>query len=74
LFKVLHRTDIGRAGPTGRCVAIGVSLPLADWIPDDAFNLDHNRRRAERQCAAPRSMDACTDLARLHYAGGRGSP
>jgi len=22
--------------------AIGVSLPLADWIPEDAFDLDHN--------------------------------
>jgi hypothetical protein len=44
LFKVLHRTDVAiapeRAG-TG-CVAIGVSLPLAEWIPDDAFDLDHN--------------------------------
>jgi hypothetical protein len=44
LFKVLHRTDIAiapeRAG-TG-CAAIGVSLPLAEWIPDDAFDLDHN--------------------------------
>ena len=44
LFKVLHRTDIGiapeRAG-NGRA-AIGVSLPLADWIPHDALDLDHN--------------------------------
>jgi len=44
LFKVLHRTDIAiapeRAG-TG-CAAIGVSLPLAEWIPDDAFDLDFN--------------------------------
>jgi hypothetical protein len=44
LFKVLHRTDIGIAPElTGSgCVAIGVSLPLADWIPDDAFDLDDN--------------------------------
>jgi hypothetical protein len=44
LFKVLHRTDIAiapeRSG-TG-CAAIGVHLPLAAWIPDDAFDLDHN--------------------------------
>jgi Guanylyl transferase CofC like len=44
LFKVLHRTDFAiapeRAG--GGCAAIGVSLPLADWIPDDAFDLDQN--------------------------------
>jgi hypothetical protein len=44
LFKVLHRTDIAIAPErTGSgCVAIGVSLPLADWIPDDVFDLDHN--------------------------------
>ena len=44
LFKVLHRSDIGIAAEHGRsgCVAIGISLPLADWIPDDAFNLDRN--------------------------------
>jgi hypothetical protein len=44
LFKVLHRTDIVIAperGGTG-CAAMGVSLPLAEWIPDDAFDLNHN--------------------------------
>ena len=44
LYKVLHRSDIGiapeRAG--GGCAAIGISLPIADWIPDDAFDLDQN--------------------------------
>jgi hypothetical protein len=44
LFKVLHRTEIAiapeRSG-TG-CAAIGLSLPLADWIPEDAFDLDKN--------------------------------
>ena len=44
LFKVLHRTDIAiapeRAG--SGCAAIGVSLPLAEWIPEDAFDLDYN--------------------------------
>ena len=44
LFKVLHRTDIAISPEYAGagCVAIGVSLPLADWIPDDAFDLDHN--------------------------------
>ena len=44
LFKVLHRTDIAVAPEQGGsgCVAIGVSLPLADWIPQDAFDLDQN--------------------------------
>jgi hypothetical protein len=41
---VLHRTDIAIAPErTGNgCAAIGVSLPLADWIPEDAFDLDDN--------------------------------
>jgi hypothetical protein len=44
LFKVLHRTDIAIAPEQGGdgCAAIGASLPLADWIPHDAFDLDHN--------------------------------
>lgn len=44
LFRVLHRSDIAIAPEHGGsgCVAIGVSLPLADWIPDDAFDLDQN--------------------------------
>jgi len=44
LFKVLHRTDIAIAPERSGngCAAIGVSLPLADWIPEDAFDLDDN--------------------------------
>jgi hypothetical protein len=44
LFKVLHRTDIAIAPDRegDGCAAIGVSLPLAAWIPDDAFDMDHN--------------------------------
>jgi hypothetical protein len=44
LFKVLHRTDIAIAPEQAGngCAAIGVSLPLADWIPEDPFDLDHN--------------------------------
>lgn len=44
LFKVLHRSDIAIAPEHGGsgCAAIGVSLPLADWIPDEAFDLDQN--------------------------------
>jgi hypothetical protein len=52
LFKVLHRTDIAIALERGGngCAAIGVTLPLAAWIPDDAFDLDHNP--VERLAAA----------------------
>jgi hypothetical protein len=44
LFKVLHRSDIAVAPERTRdgCVAIGVSLPLAEWISEDAFDLNHN--------------------------------
>ena len=44
LFKVIHRTDIAIAPEQAGngCAAIGVSLPLADWIPEDAFDLDAN--------------------------------
>jgi hypothetical protein len=44
LFKVLHRSDIAVAPEQGGngCVAIGISLPLAEWIPEDAFDLDDN--------------------------------
>jgi hypothetical protein len=44
LFKVLHRTDIAIAPEQSGngCAAVGVSLPLADWIPEDAFDMDHN--------------------------------
>ena len=44
LFKVLHRTDLAIAPEqAGRgCAAIGMSLPLADWIPDDTLDLDHD--------------------------------
>lgn len=44
LFKVLHRTDIAIAPEHAGsgCVAIGISMPLADWIPEDAFDLDQN--------------------------------
>jgi hypothetical protein len=60
LFKVLHRTDIAIAPEHGGsgCVAIGVSLPLADWIPQDAFNLDQNQF-ARLSAIAPR-RSRCT--------------
>jgi hypothetical protein len=62
LFKVLHRSDIAiapeRVG-TG-CVAIGVSLPLADWIPEDALNLDHNPFTRLSSIAPRRSRCAIT--------------
>ena len=55
LFKVLHRTDIAIAPERDGegCAAIGVSLPLAEWIPDDAFDLDHNPYQ-RLSAAAPR--------------------
>jgi hypothetical protein len=60
LFKVLHRTDIAIAPERGGdgCAAIGLSLPLADWIPDDAFDLDHNP--FERLSAAAPRRSRCT--------------
>jgi hypothetical protein len=59
LFKVLHRTDIAIAPERGAdgCAAIGVSLPLADWIPHDAFDLDHNP--FERLSAAAPRRSRC---------------
>jgi hypothetical protein len=60
LFKVLHRTDIAIAPEQDGegCAAIGVSLPLADWIPDDAFDLDHNPY--ERLSALAPRRSRCT--------------
>jgi hypothetical protein len=60
LFKVLHRTDIAIAPERGGdgCAAIGLSLPVADWIPDDAFDLDHNP--FERLSAAAPRRSRCT--------------
>ena len=42
IFKVLHRVDLAVApqrGGTG-CVAIGVSLPLANWIEPELLDVD----------------------------------
>jgi hypothetical protein len=60
LFKVLHRTDIAIAPEQDGegCAAIGVSLPLADWLPDDAFDLDHNPY--ERLSAIAPRRSGCT--------------
>ena len=60
LFKVLHRTDIAIAPEQGGdgCAAIGASLPLANWIPEDAFDLDHNP--FERLSAAAPRKSRCT--------------
>jgi hypothetical protein len=60
LFKVLHRTDMAIAPERGGdgCVAIGLSLPLADWIPDGAFDLDHNP--FERLSATAPRRSRCT--------------
>jgi hypothetical protein len=42
LFKVLHRVDVAIApqrGGTG-CVALGLALPYASWLPADRLSLD----------------------------------
>jgi hypothetical protein len=77
LFKVLHRTDIAIAPERSGngCAAIGVSLPLADWIPEDAFDLDNNpfmqlsaiAPRRSRWALAPawHRLRTPTDLSRL---------
>lgn len=77
LFKVLHRTDIAIAPERSGngCAAIGVSLPLADWIPEDAFDLDNNpfvrlsaiAPRRSRWALAPawHRLRMPTDLSRL---------
>ena len=42
LFKVLHRVDLAvapqRDGPG--CVALGLALPLASWLPSELLSLD----------------------------------
>ena len=77
LFKVLHRTEIAVAPERGGdgCAAIGVSLPLATWIPDDAFELDHNpadllstaapRRSCYARAPAWHRLRTPADVARL---------
>jgi Guanylyl transferase CofC like len=54
VFRALQRADVAIAPERGGngCVAIGVSVPMASWIPSD-LNLDSNL--IERlQAAAPR--------------------
>lgn len=62
LFKVLHRSDIAIAPEhEGRgCAAIGISLPLAEWLPDDAFDLDQNPFARLSAIAPRRSRCALT--------------
>jgi len=62
IFKVLHRVDVAIApqrGGTG-CVAIGVAVPLADWIEPDLLDLDG---QPHAQLAADRSLRARWSLA-----------
>ena len=55
LFRLLHRTDVAvapeRAGPG--CVALGLRLPAASWLPLDALDLDVDPR-SRLAAAAPR--------------------
>ena len=57
IFRVLHRVDLAVAPEVDGvgCVALGVSLPLADWLEPDLLDLDRSpidRLRADR---VPRS-------------------
>ncbi len=58
LFKVLHRVDVAvaprRGGPGA--VALGLSLPIAAWIPDDALDLDRVRHAGLAAAAPSRSL------------------
>jgi hypothetical protein len=72
LFKVLHRTDIAIAPEHGGkgCVAIGVSLPLAEWIPGDAFDLNQNPfARLSGHRAPEEQMRTRAELASLRDSG-----
>ena len=44
MFQVLHRVDLVVAPQRngGGCVAIGVALPLRDWLTDDLLDLDRS--------------------------------
>jgi hypothetical protein len=64
VFKVLHRTDVAvapeRGGPG--CVVLGLRLPLASWLEDEALDLDDDpyerlMARAPRRAACQRTPD-----------------
>jgi hypothetical protein len=44
LFKVLHRVDLAIAPQRGgtSCVALGLALPLASWLPVEQLTLDED--------------------------------
>ena len=44
MFQVLHRVDLVVAPQRngGGCVAIGVALPLRDWLTDDLLDLERS--------------------------------
>jgi hypothetical protein len=52
-LKVLHRADVAvapeRDGPG--CVALGVRLPVADWVPVEDLDLDRDPRSTLRALA-----------------------
>jgi hypothetical protein len=62
IFKVLHRVDVAIAPQRGGsgCVAIGVAVPLADWIDPDLLDLDG---QPHAQLAADRSRRTRWSLA-----------
>jgi hypothetical protein len=44
IFRVLHRVDLAVAPERdgSGCVAIGIALPLREWLTDDLLDLDRN--------------------------------
>lgn len=63
IFKVLHRVDLAispqRGGPTG-AVAIGIRLPVADWIKKTFLDLDLVDLVAVAEAAPARNLTATT--------------
>lgn len=62
IFKVLHRTDVAvapeRGGPG--CVALGLRLPVAAWVPVDSLDLDLDPRSRLEAAAPSRTAVAST--------------
>jgi hypothetical protein len=77
IFRVLHRVDVAVAPQLNGvgCVAVGVSLPVADWLTEDLLDLDRSpvaqlpsdRAGRSRWTLAPgwHRLQSTEDLARL---------
>lgn len=63
VFKVLHRVDLAISPQRGRpfgAVAIGIRLPMADWIDDTLIDLDRVDPDAAAAAAPARNRMAIT--------------